>query len=149
MSKIGKDKGEHKGIIKRGRMMSNIETKRHEPIVYRLYDYLKNNHLGRENGIKKPDLANIMGISERELRKLTKEINTSTELEKLVSTTHCCYMCKTKEECEKSIRNTYRMGITLIRKGQAMAKKVGLNGQIKMKLGQNFKEFVEIFSSEE
>ena len=130
-------------------MGNKIETKHHEPAVYRLYDYLKNNHLGRENGIKKPELAQRLGISERELRRLTKEINTSTELEKLVSTTHCCYMCKTKEDCEKSIRNTFRTAISLIKKGNTMAKKVGLNGQIKMPLGQYYKEFVETFSSEE
>ena len=126
-------------------MENKIGTKHHEPAVYRLYDYLKNNHLGRENGIKKPELAQRLGINERELRKLTKEINTSTELEKLVSTTHCCYMCKTKEECEKSIRTTFRTAIALIRKGNTMAKKVGLNGQIKMPLGNEFYEIVNTF----
>lgn len=130
-------------------MSNKIETKHHEPAVYRLYDYLKEHHLGRENGVAKPILAQQLGISTRELRKLTKEINASTELEKIVSTTHCCYMCKTKEECEKSIRNTFRTAISLIRKGNTMAKKVGLNGQIKMPLGQYYKEFVETFSSEE
>lgn len=126
-------------------MGNKIETKHHEPDVYRLYDYLKNNHLGRENGIKKPELAQKLGINERNLRKLTKEINTSTELEKLVSTTHCCYMCKTKEECEKSIRNTFRTAIALIKKGNTMAKKVGLNGQIKMPLGNEFYEIINTF----
>lgn len=126
-------------------MGNKIETKHHEPAVYRLYDYLKNNHLGRENGIKKPELAQRLGINERELRKLTKKINTSTELEKLVSTTHCCYMCKTKEECEKSIRNTFRTAIALIKKGNTMARKVGLNGQIKMPLGNEFYEIVNTF----
>ena len=126
-------------------MENKIETKHHEPSVYRLYDYLKNNHLGRENGIKKPELAQKLGINERELRKLTKEINTSPELEKLVSTTHCCYMCKTKEECEQSIRNTYRTAITLLKKGKAMERKIGLNGQIKMPLGNEFYEIVNTF----
>lgn len=126
-------------------MENKIETKHHEPSVYRLYDYLKNNHLGRENGIKKPELAQKLGISERELRKLTKEINISTELEKLVSTTHCCYMCKTKEECEQSIRNTYRTAITLLKKGKAMERKIGLNGQIKMPLGNEFYEIINTF----
>ena len=126
-------------------MENKIETKHHEPSVYRLYDYLKNNHLGRENGIKKPELAQKLGINERELRKLTKKINTSTELEKLVSTTHCCYMCKTKEECEQSIRNTYRTAITLLKKGKAMERKIGLNGQIKMPLGNEFYEIVNTF----
>lgn len=130
-------------------MGNKIEMLHHEPLVYRLYDYLKDNHLGRENGIKKPELAKKFDITERELRRLTKEINTSTELEKLVSTTHCCYMCNTKEECEQSIRNTYRTAITLLKKGKAMERKVGLNGQVKMKLGKYYKDVVETFSSEE
>ena len=123
--------------------MNKIETKHHEPMVYRLYDYLKNNHLGRENGIQ------VLGISERELRKLTKAINESNELEKLVSTTHSCYMCATKEECEKSIRNTYRVAVALFKKAKSMEKKVGLNGQIKLKLGKYYKDVVETFSEEE
>lgn len=130
-------------------MENKIEMLHHEPLVYRLYDYLKDNHLGRENGIKKPELAKKFDITERELRKLTKEINTSPVLEKLVSTTHCCYMCSTKEECEQSIRNTYRTAITLLKKGKAMERKVGLNGQIKMSVGKYYKDVVETFSSEE
>ena len=129
--------------------MNKIETKHHEPMVYRLYDYLKNNHLGENNGIKKPDLAKVLGISERELRKLTKSINESTELEKLVSVSHKCYMCNTKEECEKAVRTTYRLAVAHFKKAKQMEKKVGLNGQIKLKLGKYYKDVVETFSSEE
>ena len=126
-----------------------LETKHHQPEVYRLYDYLKANHLGKANGIKKPELAEKLGIKPRELRKLTKEINESTELEKLVSTSHCCYMCDTKEECEKSIRTTYKVAVALFKKAKQMEKKVGLNGQLKIKLGKYYKDVVETFSSEE
>jgi hypothetical protein len=130
-------------------MNEKVETIHHEPNVYRLYDYLKQNHLGIENGIKKPELAQAFGVNERELRKLTKAINESTELEKLISTTYRCYMCNTKEECEKSIRNTYRVAIALFKKAKMMEKKVGLNGQIKIKLGKHYKDVVETFSAEE
>lgn len=118
---------------------------KHEPIVYRLYEYLKNNHYGKENGIRKSELAEYMGITERDLRRITKEINTSPVLEKLVSTTHCCYMCRTEEECAKAIHNTYRMAITLFKKGKAMERKVKLNGQLKIHLGEYYKDFVETF----
>lgn len=130
-------------------MENKIETIHHETKVYRLYDYLKNNHLGFSNGIRKPELAEKFGVSERELRKLTKKINESNELEKLISTTHSCYMCNTKQECEKSIRNTYRVAIALFKKAKAMEKKVGLNGQIKLKLGKYYKDVVETFTDEE
>lgn len=130
-------------------MENKIEVKHHQPEVYRLYDYLKENHLGKANGIKKPELAEKLGIKPRELRKLTKAINESTELEKLVSTSHCCYMCNTKEECEKSIRTTYRVAVALFKKAKQMEKKVGLNGQVKIKLGEYYADFVETFTSEE
>ena len=129
--------------------MSKIETKHHEPAVYRLYDYLKEYHLGKENSITKPQLAHLLGISDRELRKLTKEINMSEELEKIISTTHACYMCDTKDECEKSIRNTYNVAIALFKKAKQMERKVGLHNQVKIKLGKYYSDFVETFSNEE
>ena len=128
---------------------TKIETKHHETIVYRVYDYLKANHTGRENGIKRPYLAEKLGISERELRRITREINTSNELEKLVSTTHSCYICGTKEECEKAIRNTYKVAVAQFKKAKQMEKKVGLNNQLKIKLGKYYADFVETFTDEE
>lgn len=122
-----------------------IEVVKHEPEVYRVYDYLKNHHLGCKNGILKRELAEELGITERRLRKLTSEINGSHELVKLVSTTGSCYMCETKEECTKSIRNTYNVAIALFKKAKQMEKKVGLNGQIKLKLGKYYKDVIETF----
>lgn len=130
-------------------MMGKVETIHHDSIVYRVYDYLKSNHLGENNGIKRSVLAERLGVSERELRKITSEINKSKELEKLVSTTKSCYMCETKDECEKSIRNTYNVAVDLFKKAKSMEKKVGLNGQLKIKLGKYYKDFVETFSKEE
>ena len=63
--------------------MEKIKTTHHEPAVYRLYDYLKENHLGKDNGIRKPVLADKLGVSERELRKLTKAINESNGIAKI------------------------------------------------------------------
>lgn len=126
-----------------------VETKHHDSIVYRVYDYLKEHHTGRENGIKRSVLAQLLGLTERELRRITREINTSNELEKLVSTTHSCYICGNKEECEKSIRNTYNVAIAQFKKAKQMEKKVGLNNQLKIKLGKYYADFVETFSAEE
>ena len=130
-------------------METKLEVKHHAPIVYKVYEILKTNHYGRDNGIRRPILAERLGISERELRKITREINTSNELEKLVSTTHSCYICATKEECEKAIRNTYNVAIAQFKKAKQMEKKVGLNGQLKLKVGKYYKDFVETFSQEE
>lgn len=113
--------------------------------AYDLYNYLLAHHLGKNRGILRPDLAQEFGVSERELRRLTQEINSSLNYDKIVSTSHCCYLCATKEECEKAIKNTYKMAITLFKKAKKMEKKVGLNGQIKMPLGKDFGDFIETF----
>lgn len=113
-----------------------------------LYSYLASNHFGEENGIKRPELAQKLNISERELRALTKEINTNPVFEKVVSTTHSCYLCKTKDECVKTIKNTYRVAISLFKKAKQMERRVGLNGQIKIPIGSDYKEIVETFVEE-
>ena len=111
----------------------------------RLYNYLQTHCYGKRNGVVRPSLALTLGISERELRKLTKEINESPEYEKLISTTHSCYMCETKAECEKSIRNTWRVALALIKKAKQMERKVGLNGQIKINVGDMYNDIVKTF----
>ena len=58
-------------------------------------------------------------------------------------------MCDTKEECEYAIRNTYRVAVALLKKAKQMERRVGLNGQVKIKLGKYYKEVVETFSREE
>lgn len=131
--------------------MSELETlqnkmKKHAPIVYRVYDYLKEHHLGAENGILRRDLAQALNLSVRKLRAVTAEINASTELEKLVSTSRSCYMCKTEQECAWAVHTTYAQAVTLIKKAKTMETKVALNGQYKLpKLQPYAKECVETF----
>ena len=94
-----------------------------------VYEYLKENHCGVSNGITRPELAKRLNLTTRILRRITKEINTNTKYKRLVSTTHCCYVCETKKECEKTIKNTYRVALSLLKKAREMEKKVELNGQ--------------------
>ena len=128
--------------------MSEILVKHHEPIVYRVYEYLKENHLGKENGIKREDLALKLNIPMRALRKITSEINSSGELEKLISTTNCCYMCKTESECESATKSTFRQAFSLLKKAYKMEKKISNHDQAKMKLGKYYSEFVETYIGE-
>ena len=111
-----------------------------------LYNYLKNKHLGIENGIKKKELSIVVGIDERELRRLTAYINKSNKFEKLISTRGYCYMCRNAEECLSSIINTYKVAVSQFKKAKSMEKKLGLNGQYKIRLGEDYKEFVETFT---
>lgn len=54
-------------------------------------------------------------------------------------------LIKQGAECERAISNTFKMGVALIKKGRTMAKKMGLNGQVKINLGDDYKEVVEVF----
>ena len=117
----------------------------HQPMVYSLYGELKANHRGKENKIYKTDLAKKLGISERYLRSLTERINDSHQLEGIVSTVGACYLCNTKEECERTIRNTYNVALALFRKAKNMERKVGLNNQIRIKLGDELTDIVSTF----
>lgn len=125
-----------------------IEIKTYAPIVYRYYDYLKANHLGKENGIKRGELAKIFGITLEQQKNILRTINESTAFDKLVSTCGSIYMCRTQKECEISAFNEINSGISRIKKGKAMLAKVGLNGQMKMKLGKYYKDAVECFEGE-
>lgn len=114
-----------------------------------LYDWLNENCYGKKNGKSRREISAWVGVPERRLRKMTQDINTSSEFERLISATSAVFVCETKEECEKMIKSTYRAAISLFKKAKAMEKKVGLNGQIKMSLGKDTKDFIETFVSEE
>lgn len=126
-------------------MTEKIETKKYDSIVYRYYEYLKEHHFGKENGIKRGELAKFFGVTLEQQKSILRTINESSAFDKLVSTCGSIYMCRTQRECEVSAYNEINSGISRIKKGKAMLAKVGLNGQMKMKLGKYYKEAVECF----
>lgn len=113
--------------------------------IKELVEYLQKNHLGKENGISRAELSKKLGIGEIRLKALRREINESTEIDKLVSTSGSCYMCNTEAECERAICATIMPAVAMIKKARIMAKKMGLNGQVKINLGDDYKEVVEVF----
>lgn len=94
-----------------------------------IYCDLEKNYLGRENAIKRSEYAAMRGLSEREMRTVTHEINYSTAYKGIISTSTSLYMCNSKEECLKATGVTYRSAFTLLRKARCMEWKVRNNGQ--------------------
>lgn len=119
---------------------------RNKITVEEYFSYLLSNHCGVENGIQRKILECRLLLSDRELRKYNSIINKSMEMQKIISTRGCIYVCDTKEECEEAIRTTYRTAINLFKKAKMMEKKVGLNNQIKLNLGTDYEEFIETFT---
>lgn len=117
----------------------SIETKHHAPIVYRVYEELKN-HIGRVNKISAKELATNFNISERALRDIIHEIRESHELEKAIGSKGGYYVC-TEEDCENAIKMLYGQAFSTLKVARALEKKVGMNGQGKIKTGDYVKQF--------
>ena len=130
-------------------MTEAIETKKHDSIVYRYYDYLKANNYGKENGVKRDVLAKIFNVTIAVQKEILREINEASDLPKLISTSGKIYMCRTEHECEVAAYNEFNSGLTRLKKGKKMLEKMSLNGQMKMKLCKYYKEAVECFEVDE
>lgn len=125
-----------------------MEQKNYRPIVYEYYNYLKDCHYGKENGVNRKILADIFHVGLDTQKRILREINESDTLPKLVSTSGAIYMCRTKEECEQAAFNEFKSGLTRLKKGKKMLKKIDMNGQMKMQLGKYYKEAIECFEED-
>ena len=119
-----------------------IETKHNQPIVYAVYEELKL-HCGRQNAISAKNLASKFDMSERALREVIHTIRESGELEKSIGSSASGYFVCTEEDCEKAIKRLYRQAFSTLKVARALEKKVAMNGQGKIKLGDYVKEFFQ------
>lgn len=101
-----------------------------EGLIASIYNELRNNHAGRKNAVKRSVFAADHGLSEREMRFITHEINGNPEYQGMLSTSTALYFCDSKEECIKAIGVTYRSAFTLLRKARRMEKKLREDGQV-------------------
>lgn len=125
-----------------------IEIKKYKTLVYRYYDYLREHHYGKENGINREELAKHFGISLNNQKSILREINCSRVFPKLVSTSKCIYMCKTKDECEEAIYNERKSALTRLQKSAIMEEKMRANNQGKILMSNRCKPFVECYVAE-
>ena len=54
-------------------------------------------------------------------------------------------MCATNQEGTEAIAKGYKRVVSEIKKLRVMQKKMGLDGQVKINLGDDYKEVVEVF----
>lgn len=123
----------------------SIETKKHEPIVYRLYDYLKENHVSKEKTIKGRDLAVKFNVTERQLRDYIREIREDMQFDKIILPCNKGYYIPTEEEGTADIQRLFHHAFSELRVARASMTKASRNRQGKIKLGAYYKEFVEAF----
>ena len=132
--------------------MSN-EVKHHAPIVYKVYEELKN-HVGQNCAISANDLCDkfedeLMDFDvsivdykfrNRKLREIIREIRRSGELEKVIGSCKNGYYVCTKNDAQKSIDRLMNAAKNMFKTAYIMAKKVGLEGQMKIKMGDYFSD---------
>lgn len=119
----------------------SVEVKHHSPKVYVVYEEMKR-HVGEENSISATDLCIACGVSShRELREIMREMRRSGELEKIpCSCNKGYYMASTKEEAMSAIDRLINTAKNEFKTGYIMMKKLGLDKQMKIPLGEYFKD---------
>lgn len=73
-----------------------METKRHETIVYRIYDELKN-HVGKKNAVSAAELSGKFNISERQLRDYIHELREDMQFDKVILACNKGYYIPTEQ----------------------------------------------------
>ena len=121
-----------------------IETKHHKPIVYQVYNFLKD-YVGEENAIAGRDLSAHFNITERKLRSIKHEICTSTELTRIILTSNRGYFMATEEEFERHNKRMESQALSLLSASYANRKKAAKEGQYKIPLGKYYSQVFEAY----
>ena len=140
----------------------SIEVKHHAPIVYKVYEEMKS-HVGNSNAISADDLCDKFGDEllvfdpimvdyksrKRKLRKIIREIRRSGELEKVIGSCKNGYFICTQNDAQKAIDRLMNAAKNQIKTASIMAKKVGLNNQMKIQMGQFYRDTYQSLMEDE
>ena len=124
------------------------ESKKHAPIVYRVYSLLKDEHVGEENAISARDLSEEVGISERALREVISEIRESPVLQLVVGSNNKGYFVCRENEFAAMNNRLKSAAFSLLKVAYANDKKAAKDGQMRIKMGRYVKECFEAFAKE-
>lgn len=122
-----------------------METKKHAPIVYRIYDELKNHHVGKVNAISGKALSYKFDITERQLREYIHALREDMQFDKVILSCNKGYYIPTEEEGTANVNRLFSHAFSTLRIARASVNKANRNQQGKIKLGPYYKEFVEAF----
>lgn len=125
---------------------SNVE--KHKPIIYQLYDYLKNNAIGYENRIKSGALMKEFNIPSNEIfRSYIQEIRQSDVLQKIVCSQAGFiggYWIATNEnEIKDTLNHLYNRSMEMLKTYSTIKRKAHLDGQYRLKMSKYEREVIE------
>ena len=125
-----------------------IETKKHSPVVYLVYDFMKD-YVGESNAIKAKDLSAHFGVSERELRDIISEIRESPVLQRVIGSNNKGYFVCRESEFERTNNRLKAAAFSLLKVAYANEKKAAKDGQMKIRFSRYMKDSYDAFVKEE
>lgn len=125
-----------------------IETKKHAPVVYLVYDFMKD-YVGESNAIKAKDLSAHFGVSERELRDIISEIRESPVLQRVIGSNNKGYFVCRESEFERTNNRLKSAAFSLLKVAYANEKKAAKDGQMKIRFSRYMKDSYDAFVKEE
>lgn len=125
------------------------KIKKHAPIVYQLYDFLKENHMGEENAISARNLSELFGVSERALREMISEIRESSVLQLVIGSNNKGYFVCRESEFSAMNNRLKSAAFSLLKVAYANEKKAAKDGQMRVRFGKYAKDTFEAFAKEE
>lgn len=126
-----------------------MKIKKHTPVVYQLYDFLKEYHMGEENAISARNLSELFGVSERALREMISEIRESSVLQLVIGSNNKGYFVCRESEFSAMNNRLKSAAFSLLKVAYANEKKAAKDGQMRVRFGKYAKDTFEAFAKEE
>lgn len=127
-----------------------VQVKKARAICYRVYDYLKERHIGRSHSITAENLARKFAISKRDLREILSEINTYPMFDKIVCrNNYGIYIAENQMEALSYVGTVRHRGIAILYEAYMCQQKHNRAGQEKIPFGQYYKEYCETYAEKQ
>lgn len=122
--------------------------KKHSPIIYSLYNYLKDNCVGYAKRQTSYQIMEVFGIeTNEEFRSLIREIRDSDVLQKIVCSQAGpdggYYLPTNEDEVYQTLQHLYKRSMKMLHTYSIIKRKCRLNNQMRMKLNKYEKDIYE------
>ena len=124
------------------------KIKKHSPVVYDVYEYMKG-CVGEENAISAKDLSKRFGVSERNLREIISEIRESSVLQLVIGSNNKGYFVCRESEFSAMNNRLKSAAFSLLKVAYANEKKAAKDGQMRIRFSRYMKDSYEAFAKEE
>ena len=121
---------------------------KHKPIIYQIYDYLKENVVGYEKRLKSNAIMEQFNITDNTtFRKYIEEIRQSEVLQKIVCSEAGYkggyWIATNDKEVNDTLNHLYKRAMEMLKTYSIIKNKYKLNGQYRIKMTKYEKDIIE------